>query len=401
MKSLVQPLNHFAFFRNKEIDALYLTLALMQFVGGLAGIFVPIYLWNLGEPLWKILSFFFLKSFFFICIAVLLIPFIKKLSDKLLMLLSIPFLALYYFGLGFILDAPYVFFLLPVLHSISSFLFNVGYHISFAGAADSDSLGKEIGARYLVSSLVTLSAPFLGGVVIAIAGFNGVFLMSTVLLFVAVLPLFYFPQRPLSSEISLKSVWSSLANKYLVPFAISGAGYAMETMISGLVWPIFMFMVLGSAEEFGGVVSIGLLAGALITFFIGFLSDVGRRRRVILWSSVLHALVWLSRLFYNAPPAVALSQVAGNTVSSSLLVGWSSQYYRIARALPSPSSFILSREVLYHIVRVPFLAFMIPLAAYLPLDSFFAVSFVMAAVLSLSYIFANKVHTSVVAVSSA
>ncbi len=174
----------------------------------------------------------------------------------------------------------------------------------------------------------------------------------------------------------------------------------METMISGLVWPIFMFMVLGSAEEFGGVVSIGLLAGALITFFIGFLSDAGRRRKVILWSSVLHAIIWFLRPFYTAPSAVALSQIAGNTVSSSLLVGWSSQYYRIARALPSPSSFILSRELLYHIVRVPFIAFMMFLAAYVPMDSFFAVNFIMAAILSLSYILANKVHTSAVADSA-
>src|SRR3989344_387126 len=357
MKVLIEPLSHFAFFRNKEVDALYITLALTQFVGGLAGIFVPIYLWNLGEPLWKVLYFFLLKSVFYIFLTFFSIPFIKKLSDKLLMLLSIPFLALYYFGLNFFTEIPAFFYLLPVLHSASGFLFNVGYHMSFVGAADGDSLGRQIGARSLASSLVTLSAPFLGVVVIALAGFNSVFLMSVVLLFLAVLPLFYFPQRPLSPDISMKSVWSSLNNKYLMPFTFSGAGYAAERMISTLVWPIFMFLSIGSIQKFGGVVSIGLLAGALITFFIGFLSDAGRRRKIIWWSTVLYALVWFSRIFYKTPFAVASSQVAGNTVFNSLLVGWESQYYKIAKALPSPTSFILSRELLYHLVRVPFLAF--------------------------------------------
>jgi len=394
MKVLIEPLSHFAFFRNKEVDALYITLALTQFVGGLAGIFVPIYLWNLGEPLWKVLYFFLLKSVFFIFLTFFSIPFIKKLSDKLLMLLSIPFLALYYFGLNFFTEIPAFFYLLPVLHSASFFLFNVGYHVNFVGAADGDSLGRQIGARSLVSSLVTLSAPFLGGVVIALAGFNSVFLLGTILLFVAVLPLFYFPQRSLSPDISVKSVWGSLNHKYLMPFTFSGAGYAAERMISTLVWPIFMFIAIGSVEKFGGVVSIGLLAGALVTFFIGFLSDAGRRRKIIWWSTVLYALVWFSRIFYKTPFAVASSQVAGNTVFNSLLVGWESQYYKIAKALPSPTSFILSRELLYHLVRVPFLAFMMLLAVYLPLDSFFAVNFIMAGILSLPFILANRVHTS-------
>lgn len=394
MKFLLKSLNHFAFFRNKEVNALYVTLALVQFVGGLAGLFVPIYLWNLGEPLWRVLYFFFLKSVFFILIAGFSIPFIKKLSDKLLMLWSLPFLALYYLGLNFFVEIPALFYVLPVLHSISFFLFNVGYHVNFVGAADGDSLGREVGTRNLVSSLVTLSAPFLGGVIISFFGFKGAFILGTVLLFIAVLPLFYFPQRGLSQELSLKSVWGCLTNKYIMPFTLSGAGYASETMIKGLIWPIYMFIIIGSVKEFGGAVSVGLFAGAFITFFMGFLSDAGRRRKIISLSAVFYALIWFSRLFYKAPFAVALSQITGNVASSSLLVGWESQYYKITNALPSPTSFILSRELLYHLVRVPFLAFLMLLSRYLSLNSFFMTAFVFAAILTLFFIPANRVHTS-------
>lgn len=393
MKVLLQSLSHFAFFRNKEINALYVTLALIQFASGLAGIFVPIYFWKLGMPFWKILFFFLLESAFFILITLSLVSLIKKLIDKLLMLLSVPFLALFYLGLNFFTEAPFLFYLIPFLRSVSGFLFNVGYHVSFAGAADGDSLGREIGAMYLVSSLVTLSAPFLGGLIIAASGFKGVFTLSTLLLFLAVLPLFYFPKRILSPDISQKTIREYLLSKPILPFTVSGAGYAMETMVGLIVWPIFMFIALGSIQEFGGVMSMGLLAGAAITFLMGFLSDAGRRRKVISWSSVLGAIIWLSRLFYAAPLAVAASQIVGNTVSSSRLVGWSSQFYKIARAMPSSGSFILSRELLYHISRVPFLALLMLLSRYLSLNSFFLTTFVFAAVLTLFFIPANRVHT--------
>ena len=98
MKIISNSLHHFAFFRNKEVDALYVTLALIEFAESLTGIFVPIYLWNIGYPFWKILFFFLIKSVFFIIILMSSLSLIKKLSDKFLMMASIPFLVLYFFS---------------------------------------------------------------------------------------------------------------------------------------------------------------------------------------------------------------------------------------------------------------------------------------------------------------
>ena len=396
MKIFYTDFGHFEFFRNKEVDALHFTLGIIEFATGLAGIFVPIYLWGLGEPLWRILFFYLLLSLFFVLGALVFMPVIRRLDDKLLMLASIPFISIYFFGLKFLPQNPLLFYVLPFFSALSSLFFNTGYHIDFSGAADEGALGREIGARYLITSFVRFSAPFLGGFIIATSGFSKVFTLSTGLLLLSILPLFFFKRHPVSPDISIRSVWFYLKHKELAPFTVSGAGHAMEVMIGAIVWPIFMFVVLGNIEKLGGIISAGLLAGSIITFIVGFISDAGRRRKVITWSSLMLVAVWFLRIFSTTPLRVALNQIANYSLSSSLVVAWSSQYYKLARTLPSACSFILSRELLYNIARVPFLAALMFFSIHLEHNTFFYTSFILAGLISFLYLAANLTHTTVV-----
>ncbi len=396
MKIFHTGFEHFEFFRNKEVDALHFTLSIIEFATGLAGIFIPIYLWELGEPLWRILFFYLLLSLFFVLGALVFMPVIRRFDDKLLMLASIPFISIYFFGLKFLPQIPFLFYVLPIFSAFSSLFFNTGYHIDFSGAADGDALGREIGARYMITSLVRLGAPFLGGFIIATAGFSKVFTLSTGLLLLSVLPLFFFKRHPVSPDVSIRSVWFYLKHKELAPFTVSGAGHAMEVMVGAVVWPIFMFVVLGSIEKLGGIISAGLLGGAVITFIIGFVADAGRRRRVITWSGLIIVAVWFLKIFSRTPLTVALNQITNHTAGSSLMVAWSSQYYKLARTLPSASSFILSRELLYNIARVPFFAVLMFLSIHLEHNVFFYTSFILAGLISFLYLAANLTHTTAV-----
>lgn len=388
--------SHFSFFRNREVDALHFALGFIEFATGLAGVFVPIYLWGIGEPFWRILFFYFLISLFFVLAVPFLMPVVRRLDDKLLMLASIPFVSVYIFGLNFLPQSPYLFYILPFFSAVSALFFNIGYHVDFTGAADGDSMGREIGARYLITSLVRMSAPFLGGFIIATSGFFQVFSISTGLLLFSLLPLLFFKRRQVSPDVSIKSAWFYIKHKELIPFTISGAGYAMETMVGAIVWPVFMFLVVGSIKELGGIISAGLLGGAVITFIIGFVTDTGRRRRVITYSGLIIVAVWFLKIFSRTPLTVAVNQIINHTAGSSLMVGWTSQYYKLAQALPSAGPFILSREMLYHLARVPFLAILMFLSINLSLQVFFYTSFVLAGLLSLLYLMANLTHTTAV-----
>lgn len=383
---------HFHFFGNREIKSLYLTIALFTFAGGLINIFVPIYFWELGFSFGRILFFYFLNSLFFIVLLFILLFVMRRLSDKMMIFLSMPFLIVYFLGLSFISTFPFLFYVLPAVLALHMLLFNVGYHLDFSSVVDGEYVGREVGMRHMIGSIAGFAAPFIGGVLIALVGFHYTFFIGSAILFLAVFPLFFFPRRNLSTRIHIKEVVEYLQSKLLRSFNISGAGYAAETMVGRIVWPLFIFISVGSIEQFGGVISLGLLAGIIMTYVTGYLSDVGRRRKVLRWATGLFSFIWILRPLMLKPFMAVTSHISGNIANSALMVSWSSQYYKIARVVSDSGLFILSRELLYHIVRVPFLLLLIAMSYVMQLDQFFTTSFIIAGIATLFFLFANKSH---------
>jgi hypothetical protein len=383
---------HFHFFGNREITSLYLTLGLLHFGESLIQVFVPIYFWGLGFSIAEILLFYFLKSLFFVLLVVALLPLMRNLSDKMMIFLSIPLTILYFFGLNFIQEFPILFFIIPVIHALGFLLFNVGYHIDFSNALDRGHIGREVGTRYLVVALFQFIAPFVGGVLIGVYGFHLTFVVATAVLLLAVLPLFFFPRRMLSPHLSIKKVVAYLTNKSLAPFTVGSIGYANEIIVGRIIWPLFIFLGIGSIEYFGGIISLGLFAGAIATYLAGFLSDAGKRRKVLGWAAGVVAFVWALRPYALGSLTIIGSHIGGHIAHTVFMVARSSQYYAIAQKIPAPGIFILSQEVLYHLARILFLPILIALSLVLTRDAFFTASFLLASSMALLFLFANKFH---------
>lgn len=389
--TMVFDRQHFHFFGGREVTSLHFTLALLYFAEGLISVFVPVYFWKLGIPLWKILFFYFLHSLYFLILLFLLLPALRRLSDKMMMFLSLPFLVLYYFGLSVLSDFPDIFYALPVGLAANMLFFNTGYHIDFLGVSDKERFGQEMGLRHMLASLAQFSSPFLGGALIASFGFAWAFYAGSAFLLLAVLPLFFFPKRTLSPNLAAGAVLGFLKNKTLVPFTLSGVGMATERMIGLIFWPLFLYFAFsGSVEDLGVVISLGVLAGSVVAYLIGFMSDHGKRRRMLFWSAIIFAAIWAHRSFLESAYLVAASSIAGYAAYSALTVAWSSQYYKIAGAVSDASAFILSREALYHFARVPFMAALVIGALYIPQDKLFIISFFAAAAAALLFLFANR-----------
>lgn len=386
-------LNHY-FFKNKEIDSLYFTESLISFGSGLISVFVPIYFWILGFPLWQILFFYFLHSLYFVTLALALLPVLKRLSDKMMIFLSLPFLFGYFLLLGQISNNSSWLYVTPLLSALGALFFNVGYHLDFTCSADGDCIGRSVGTRHFISSLVRFSSPLLGGLLIAWSGFNNAFILSAIIMIIAVVPLFFFPRRKIASFLGYRQLFSCLSNKKLIPFNISCIGYAVEERIALIIWPLFVFLAIGNIKQFGGVISLGLLASALINYLIGYFSDKGERRHLFTASVIFYFLGWVAAMFVRGIYGLIGLNVYGNMAGSALYVAWGSQYYHLAKAVPGVCAFILSREILYNLARMVFLPLLMILSVLFPSDIFFRLSFAVAALSVLFYFFANRTHTS-------
>jgi hypothetical protein len=385
--------HHLHFFGRRELNSLYLTAALVSFAEGLSAIFVPIYLWERGYPLWQILFFYFLFSLAFVVFTFLCLPLLRRISDKTMMLAALPFSVLYFWGLDYLTLAPMLFYILPLVRAFDVMLFNVGYNLDFAGSADKKFVGEEVGARFALSGLMQFAAPFVGGILIALFGFGETFLFVGFVLMLAVVPLLHFPRRNRSPHLSGRRILGFLRNRSLRPFNLSGAGYATEKIAGLIIWPLIIFISVGGIEQFGAVMAFGVLVSALVAYGVGFLSDVGKRQRVITVTAIISAALWLVRPFAFRPVVAVGNHMLASVSFGALNVAWSSQYYKIARAVKHPEVFIVSREVLYNASRVIFLGVLMILAYFLALNTFFVVAGILTALVTITYILANRVHT--------
>lgn len=382
----------FSFFGRREVKALYGTLALITFGEGLINIFVPIFLWKMGFAIWQILFFYFLHSVYFVILTFATLPILDRMSDKMMMFLSVPLMILYFFGLNYIAEIPYLFLILPLILALNTLFFDVGYNLDFSQTVDDKKIGREIGTRNTISALVHFSAPFIGGALIVFYGFSVAFFIASLILFGAVVPLFFFPHRHLATNLKRGQILRFLFGRGIQNFNISGIGYSTELIIGGLLWPMFIFFAVNNIESLGGIISVGLFASAITTYFVGLLSDSGDRRKILSITTILFATIWATRIFTTSPNAIIISNVIGNIIAAALMVAWSSQFYKIAKAVTHPSLFILSREVLYFLSRIVFLPILMFLSCVLTIQNFFMVSFGLAALLQLLFLFANRFH---------
>lgn len=379
-------------FKNKEVDSLYFFNAMGQFAQGLISVFIPIYLFNLGFPIWQIILFYFLRSAYYLTLGTSLLPVMKVLSDKILMVLSIPPLVLFFMGLNYINGLSALFFILPALAAINMLFMFIPYHLDFTVASDDGHIGSEVGARFVINAIVKFATPFLGGLIIGMFGFDYVYILASAILILSIIPLFSFPKRNVSSNLTVKKVWRKIKADNLFSYNISSMAYGAEKMALTIIWPLFLFIIVGGIEELGGIVSAGFIIGALISFFLGKRLDdnKGSGDRITKWSTTTLSIVWFLKSFITTTiPAVA-SHIIDNISRNMLLISWKTKFYKIAEQDGDTGLFIVSQEFIYHIARVIILPIFGLFAYLLTQHMFFIASFVLAAILSLGFLVSNN-----------
>jgi len=386
-----QPLhNYFGFLRNKNIGTLYLTVSLLSFGDGLISVFVPVYLWQSGFALWQILFFYFLYSLYSSLLAVLLIPFLRYTGDKLLIFLSIPPLILYYLGLDLLTGANFLFWILPALLALRHLLFNLGYNLGFATSADEAAVGKESGISVLVQSASPMAAPILGGFLISAFGFGNSFLVGSAILVLALFPLLVIPNKKVSKNLRFRDMLNYLKNPEIKKFNLSEVALAIDPLTETVVWALFMFLLLGTIRDLGTVLSVGLLAAAVVSYLVGVAVDRGYQKQTMRISTWGVALMWFLRPFFLAIPLVAGNHVLRKTFRSSMLTAWSAEFYDIARHVRHLSLFLLSKEFFINLVGAFYSGILVLAALFFDNIGVMQFSFIAAGMFTLFALYANR-----------
>ena len=379
-------ISHFKFLKNKEFNQFYLALFIMAFWEAMINIFVPIYLYNLGFEIHQILFFYFLVSLYFLIFSFLAAKIVSKIWDKHAIVLSSPFLIIFYIGLIFEVPNIYIFYLLPLFLSLRSVFFNYGYHLNFLNHSDQKSRGKELAFIGIIAILATIVAPYIWSV-LADINFAIVFIVSSVLISIGTTPLLATKDNFEKIEFSLSWIIKKIFSKPNRWNFISFWAYAVESVIWITVWPIFLVLIAWSLQKTWLLISASMLFSLLVFHVVWKLTDKFSKIKMLKLWTILYFFAWLGRIFANTAYKVLFIDSYKNLSEKVLLLPWAAHSYDLAKRTNS-FEFIVSREIIFNFIRVlifPIIIFIFYIN-YHP----FVISFLIAGFFCLGYIFIDE-----------
>jgi len=349
-------------------------------------VFVPIYLYNLGYSITYIIFFFFLLALSFVVFAYPGAKIVSRIGSKHSILFSIFLIIIYYLGLNIIDKYPLLFFILPILLSWMHILFNFGYHLNFITHSERKKRGREISVIWMVSILAATLAPLIGGI-LANYSFTLLYSMGSLILIVGTIPLFLTKDNHERFRFTPAGFIKKIFSKQERGNALSFAGYAIESYIGGIVWPIFLIIILVSLTKTGFIIMASMLLSSIAIYFMGIITDKFDKIKLLKFGTILYFLGWVGRIFADSALKIFMVDSYKNISQRILHLPWQVQAYNLATK-HGYFGFIVEMEVIYNIARIIVMPFImiIFLIDWHP----FTLSFIIAAISSLGYMFINK-----------
>ncbi len=376
------------FLRNKEMNELYVSYGLFNFALGLISVFLPIYLYKLGYSISDILFFFFLTSLGFVLFSYSGAKFVAHFGVKHTMLATAPIFIIFFIGLNYIKAFPVLFFILPILRAFKMMLYNYSFHLNFIQHSDKKQRGREFSMTQASATLAGILSPLAGGIIIKFSGFPTLFAVGSIFLFIAMIPLFMTQDSYEKISFDRKNILRDIFKKDNLNLLYSFSGYAVESWIGLILWPIFLLILSFSTESIGAITSITTLLTFMIFYFIGRATDLKSKQKLLKIGTFLYFFGWIGRIFVTGFTSVIFVDTYKNLTQNVLAIPWSARFYDIA-AKGDYFRMIVHREIVFNLSRLVVLP-IIMLLFFLNLRYAFTLAFAIAAFSSLFYLALNK-----------
>lgn len=183
-----------------------------------------------------------------------------------------------------------------VLDGIITAVYWISYYTEFAVHADMKKMGTEVGGILFLEQLLRASMPMLGGVLIMAFGFGSSYLTAAVLFMIASVFLLFIPEVKFSYEVTFKEFRAWCRKKSFTPTLIGFVGkYVDEAAF--FIWPVFIFLFLGSVQRVGYVYSIVLFISLIVSYFMGWYLGKHKSTKLFMISGVILSGIWILRGF--------------------------------------------------------------------------------------------------------
>ena len=317
-----------------ELSQIYISSFFRALAFSLVGIFIPIFLYELGYDISEIVLFF---VFYFSARIALHIPsgfLVARIGPKHGIIFS--FIVQLVSSVSFLTlpDYQWPLWLVAGIWAVANTIFFTAYHVDFSKVKHSDHSGKEMGFANILQRVGGALGPITGGAVATIFGAQYIFLVMMGLLLLGLLPLLTTPE-PVKTRQKIR--FRNLKLHAIKRDIVSYIGLTVAHQLSVTLWPLYLgIFALGANVylELGVLSSIGFVVSIFTAYAIGKTVDRRRGRELLHISALGDMFVQFFKPFVGSFPFALFVNTAGESTAVSMRIAYQKGMYDAADDLP-------------------------------------------------------------------
>jgi len=267
--------------------------------------------------------------------------------------MAVPFYLLFILFMQLLKTNSIPLFIIAAVLGISQGFYWMGMHLSFHSASHKNHRGEELGKRRGLGILATLFGPVLGGYLISSVGFTLVFLLAAVFLVASIFVLFISKDKHTPYHFSVRSIINKDHWKDSIFFFSKGS----QVIANGVVWPLFIFFILGSYISLGFLGTILSAISALLFWLSGKYSDGRDKRFIVRVVTPFESLMWFLKGLVVTSGQVFAATILGGITNGVRESPMGALEYNKARG--EVAAYFVSREMFICLGRIGLLTFVL------------------------------------------
>lgn len=370
---------------NSEMKELYWATVLQNLALAMLLLFEPIYLWQQGVSLRGIILFFLGVYVLYFCLMPLGARFACARGYEHSMALSTLVQVAYYTALFLVGTSHALLAPAALLYALQKAFYWPAYHADFARYSDQTEEGKELSGLSVAQSLVYIVGPLLAGLLLQFGSWALLFAVGSCLMLLSNVPLFRTREQFTPRAFPYAAAYARLFGPENRRRLLGYMGFGEELVVL-VLWPIYISLVVVAYLKVGAVVAASTLVMALVTLYVGKLTDERNKHAVLRLSTALYAFGWVARLLAYLPFSVFLVDAWSRLTKNVVAVPLTAITYERAKA-HSVMDTVVSFEMSLVVGKLTACVALLIVLTFVPLPAAWAAAWLVAGAMTLLYAF--------------
>jgi len=287
----------------------------LRISSSLLGIFLPIFLYEIFNFNFRYVIYYYLIAHFLYATSVAWgAKYLNEVGLRRSLRISIIIGAFYYFvfflldktmrGHGLILDQNNQIYLLILLSiiviTLNRILYWVPLHTDLAKFTSKSNRAKQLSLIEATTVALGAVCPIVAGWILMHYNYDVLFIIAIVIYLSSLIPFITLPKTREDFTWTYLQSWKEFLSKKRRRAVLAFAGDGADNVVGVMVWPIFIWELLNkNFFEVGAIMSLIVAVTVVLQLFIGRFSDLGNKKKMLNFGSVLYAVGWIIKIFIS------------------------------------------------------------------------------------------------------